>query len=185
MSIEIARKKFEAAKKRVEDCQRAIIELQKKADSLQESLPGLSRLIEFTEKAKVQALDDHALLENRESESRLKQARLSHEKAQKDVIETSELVEATCRALKRQQAELIRLNEVCGQGKRAVWAAIADDLRLKIPAEMIEAIRQFALVSFTQIGGSYDFCLKSIFPQPGHEEGIAILQGFREKYGID
>lgn len=183
MSIEAARKKFEAVKKEVEDCQRAIVELQNRYDSLTESIPHLRREVEALEKRETEAFDNYVLGQITEKE--LKTVQADCQKIQAKEIEASKMIEALGRGIKKTESDLVKLNTECNTAKRAIWVAIADDLRSKIPIEMIEAIRQFALVSFTQIGGSYDFCLKSIFPQPGHEEGIEILQGFREKYQID
>jgi len=185
MSIAEAQKKYLEAKKAAEDCQASILELQKKTDSLRESLPGLGREIENAERIKTSALDAFALSGDGKTADRLKRARMAYDEAIKWKSETQELLEACERAFGGQQAELIRLNEQALVTKRACWQAVADDLRSQIPAETIKAIQRLALVSSTQLGGSYDFCLKSLCPQPGHEEGLATLQGFRERYQTD
>src|SRR3990167_1130638 len=121
MEVDEARQKFEVAKKAVSDCQSSIQTLQAKADQLQESLPNLSRAVEAAEKAKQVALDNFALHSNKESESELKRARTACEQAARQRIETNELIEATARALKKQEQELVRLNNLCELAKRQVW----------------------------------------------------------------
>lgn len=185
MSIEAVKKNFELAKKAVDGCQHSIVDLQRKCDALQESLPGLCREIENVERAKTVALDAFALNGDEKTSKRLEMARAAFDQAVKQQIEIDELIGATHRALKRQEAELVRLNEKMSIAKRLCWAAVVEDLRLKISPDTIEMIQRFSLISSTQFGGSYDFCLRLLCPQPGHDEGIAILQEFREKYQID
>ncbi|TVM04050.1 MAG: hypothetical protein CV087_02340 [Candidatus Brocadia sp. WS118] len=181
MSIEAAKKNFEVAKKAVEDCQRSIFDLQKKCDSLQESLPGLGREIENAERAKASALDDFVLLNNKESDSRLRQARASHEKAQKDVIETNELIGATHRGLKKQEAELIRLNEQMSVAKRLCWEAVADEIEKKISVDVIAVIQKL-IICRTQTGGTRQHVLNMLIPQLNPGEYQSIRENLMEQY---
>lgn len=184
MSVNEARAKFEAAKKDVERCQGSTTELQRKCDTLEESLPGLTRAVEEAGKAKVSALDAFALNSNKESESELRRARAGHELAQKTNNESNELVEATHRALKRQESELVRLNNVCELVKRQVWEAISESYESKITEEVREYIAIITTIG-SQIGRSRQFILDCLFSNPTHDDVQEIQRNLRKEYGVE
>lgn len=177
-------KKFKAAQADIENCQQSIKQLQIKCDELQESLPSLTRSIESAEKAKVSALDNYALHGSRESENELKQSRSVYEHAVKQKADTNELIEATHRALKRQEQELIKLNNVADCARRDVWTAVADEIEKTIPAETIEAVQKL-IICRTQTGGTRQHVLNTLLPQlnPGDYQGIR--DELMEKFGLE
>lgn len=183
-NVEEARNKFFEAKKAVASCQSSIAELQRKCDTLQESLPGLTRAVEDAEKAKVAALDCFALSSNKQTESALKAARQAHEAAQKKLTETHELIEAVGRALKRQESELVRLNNLCELSNRECWQAIAEEIKNNIPAHIFEAIKTL-LVAGVQCCMTRQFILDNLFPNIPSGEFQAIRGELCEKYNID
>ena len=183
MEIAEAKSKFEAAKKVVEDCTKSIQTLQAKVDQLQDSLPGLTRAVEDVEKAKTAALDAFALNSNKQAEAALKAARQAHENAQKKLSETHELTEATNRALTKQQAELIRLNNACELAKRECWQAVGDEIKSAIPSEVFESIKKLQVIG-SQCGQTRSWLLDSLFPNIPSGEFQTIRSELVEKYGI-
>lgn len=183
MSIEAARKKYLEAKQAVETCQATILELQRKADTLQESLPGLSREIENAERTKTAALDAFAVDSNEKNSDRLKRARAAYDQAVKQQIETNELIEATHRALKRQEAEIVRLNEQMSIAKRQCWEAVADEIQREISEDMITAIQKL-IICRSQTGGTRLHVLNTLLPQLNPGEYQEIRDGLMEQYDI-
>lgn len=184
MSVNEARGKFEEAKKAVDDCTSSIQTLQAKADQLQDSLPGLSRAVETAEKAKTAALDSFALSSNRQTEQALKTAKAGYEDTQKKLSETHELIEATHRALKKQESEFVRLNNASDLSKRQCWQAIAEEIRNNIPAHIFEAVKNL-LVAGVQCCMTRQFILDSLFPNVPTDEFQRIRSELCEKYNID
>lgn len=179
-----AKSKYEAAKKAVVSCQSSITELQRKSDSLQESLPGLGRAVEDAERVKESALDAFALSSNKQTETALKAARQAHEAAQKAYSEGKELSEATNRALTKQQAELIRLNNACELVKRQYWQAVFDEIKSAISSEVFESVRRLQVIG-SHCGQTRQWILDSLFPSPSGDDFQAIRSGLVGKYGID
>lgn len=176
-------KVYRTAQANVENCQSKIIELQKKYDSLQESLPELSRTIENTERAKTSALDAFALNSDEKNGDRLKRARVACEDAIRQRGETQELLEASERGLKVRQAELIRLNEAMSLARRQVWESIADEIQKSISPETIEAIQKL-IICRTQTGGTRQYVLNTLLPQLNPGEYQEIRDGLMEQYDI-
>ena len=184
MSVNEARAKFEAAKKAVASCQSSITELQRKSDSLQESLPGLSREIETAEKAKTAALDNFALYSNKESESELKRARAGYESAVRQRAEANELVEATNRTLKKMETEFVRLNNAREPAKRQVWKSVFDEIQASIPHEVFDKVRML-IVCGSQMGMTQQFVLDSLFKNPCPKDFQAVRNELCAKYNLD
>ena len=176
--------KFEASKKAVSDCQTSIAELQRKSDTLQESLPGLSREIENAEKAKTVALDAFALSSNKQTEAALKAARQAHEDAQKTLSESHELVEAINRTLTKQQMDLTRLNNIYDLAKRECWQSVFDEIRETIPGGVVDTAR-YLFVCGAQTGQTRQWILDSLFQNPSSEEFQEVRKQITKKYGIE
>lgn len=183
MSVNEARK-FEAAKKAAEVCQESIRQLQRKSDTLQESLPGLSRAVEEAGKAKVSALDAFALNSNKTTEQALKVARQANEAAQKAYSEKNELVEATARALKKMESELPKLHTQADLQKRACWQAIADEIKTAIPSEVFESVRRLQVIG-SQTGQTRQWILDQLFPNPSSGEHQEITSELCGKHNIE
>lgn len=184
MSVTEAKKNFEVAKAAAENCKRSISELQKKSDILEESLPSLTQQIENAEKAKTAALDNFALHSNKESESELRRARAGYELARKIHNETNELVEATNRALKRQESEFVRLNNASEMAKRECWQAVADEIKTAIPSEVFESIKELQVIG-SQTGKTRQWLLDSLFPNIPTDEFQTIRNELCEKHKIE
>lgn len=184
MSVNEAKAKFEEAKKDVERCQHSIRELQAKCAELEESQPKLSQSVEEAEQAKVAALDCFALSSNKQTESALKAARQAHETAQRAYNEGNELAEATNRALKRQESELVRLNNACELAKRQCWESIADEIRSRIPEGVISDIQRLVVASM-QCSRTKQFVLSELLPNLNPSEYQTRRDELIEKYDIE
>ncbi len=184
MSVNEAVSKCRESQKAVVSCQSSIAELQRKSDTLQESLPGLSREIGNAEKAKTAALDNFAMTSNKATESALKAARQAHEAAQRAYSESNELVEATARALTKRQAELARLNTEAELSKRQYWESVFNEIQASIPHEVFNEVRML-VVCGSQIGRPRQFILDSLFPNIPTEEFQEIRNELCAKYDLD
>lgn len=183
LNVEEARKKFFEAKKAVASCQSSIAELQRKCDSLQESLPGLGRAVGDAEKVKTSALDAFALSGNKQAEQALKGARETYDNTRKKLSETQELTEATNRALKKHEQELVRLNNLCELSKRECWESVAGEIRSRIPEGVISDIQRL-VVSSMQCSRTKQFVLSELFPNLNPSEYQTRRDELIEKYGI-
>lgn len=184
MSVNESKAKFEAARKAVSDCQSSIQTLQAKTDQLQDSLPNLSRVVEAAEKGKQVALDSYALHGDKQSESELRKARTAAEQAVKQRAEINELVEATARALKKQEQEFVRLNNLCELTKRECWQVIANEIKSAIPSEVFEFIKELQVIG-SHCGQTRQWILDSLFQNPSSGEHQEIFGQLSKEQGID
>ncbi|HHT9136447.1 MAG TPA: hypothetical protein ACFYEK_04290 [Candidatus Wunengus sp. YC60] len=184
MSIEELRQRYVEAKKAVGNCTKAISDLQKKADDLQECLPEINREIELAEKLKFEALDSFALKGDRLTESELKKARVNYDEKLKTRAETNELIEATGRALKKKEAELVRLNAACDLLKRQCWQAVFDEIKSAIPSEVFESVRRLQVIG-SQCGQTRQWILDSLFVNPASMEHQGLCAELVKKYQIE
>ena len=183
MSVIEAKGKFEEAKKAVASCQENIKELQRKSDSLQESLPGLSREVENAEKAKATALAVFALNSNKTTEQALKGARGAHEAAQKAYSESNELVEAISRALKKRESEFVTLQAQKDSLRHKMWNAIFEQKAAEIPESVRVTINELVTIGL-QCSMGLNFILPKIFPLPTNSEIQGNYKELATKFGI-
>lgn len=183
-NVEEAKTDYLKVKKSLASCHTSIAELQRKCDTLQESLPGLGLEIENSVKAKTAALDAFALNSNKTTEQALKGARQAHEDAQKKLSETNELIEAAHRALKKQEAELIKLNNAVDLARRECWQVFFDEVREGIPKNIFGDIKSL-FVAGVQCCKSRQFILDNLFPNIPTEEFQKIRNELCVKFGLD
>lgn len=184
MAIEEARKKFFEAKTRIEDCQRAIAGLQNKHDTLEASLPELTQQIENAERVKQTALDSYVLHDDKPSESELRKARTAYEQAVKQQSETNELIESVVRTLKRQESELIKLNNAVDLARRECWQAVADEIKSAIPKHLFGDMKTL-FVAGVQCCMTRQFLLDTLFPNLSSGEHQEIFAQLSKKYEIE
>lgn len=183
-NVEEAKTDYLKVKKSLASCQSSIAELQRKCDTLEESLPGLTRAVEEAGKAKVSALDAFALNSNKTTEVTLKGAREAYDNTQKKLAETHELAEATHRALTKQQAELTRVNNACELAKRECWESIAGEIRSRIPEGVISDIQHLVVASM-QCSKTKQFVLSELFPNLNPSEYQTMRDELSTKYSIN
>lgn len=142
---------MQACEQKIADQNATICTLKAKANCLRDERPEKSRRSEQANLKKEKVLAAHVM--NQATESELEVAREEVSRAQKDLSDSEEIIEATYRAAKRLEDELPKLHQAYVTARIRVWQTIASNFKEQARAALGDKLVR-AYVAAAQCGTS-------------------------------